>query len=77
MSDIERLNLRIAELDEQHKLRMAELDERMLRFENGLAHLLEVSTRNSIALENIANLAGKIGTLILQHEERIKKLETE
>jgi hypothetical protein len=65
---MERVEKALAEMAEQHKLRMTEIDERLLRFENGLEHLLEFSARNE-------ELTGKIGALVIQHEDRIKRLE--
>ena len=52
----------------QHEQAMTELNKGMLKFENGLQHLLEVSARNE-------ELIGKIGALVIQHEDRIKRLE--
>lgn len=62
---------------ERYEKAMAELSERMVRFENGLEHLLEVSARNTINIENVTELTRKIGELILQHDDRIKRLEGE
>jgi hypothetical protein len=75
MDNMDRLEKALADMAEQnkrstdeHNLRMAELDKGMLKFENGLQHLLEVSARNE-------ELIGKIGALVIQHEDRIKRLE--
>jgi hypothetical protein len=95
---MERFEKALADMAEQnrksnaeHNVRMAELDVRMLKFENGLEHLLEASAKNedkmlrfenglSLLLEVSAKnegLLGKIGALVIQHNERIKRLEAE